>query len=275
MGAIYAIVGLGFTIIYSVTGVINFAQGEFVMLGGMISYLFLESLGLPIAPAFVIAVIAVSLVGVLLERLSINPARGASVVSLIIITIGASIFIRGVVGQFMGKDPLPLPDFTAGAPLPFLGAYVKLQSLWVIGIALVAVVVFHLLLSRTLIGKALRACAINRRAATLMGIDARRMYMLSFLISAALGAIGGIVVAPLAFTQVEVGVALGLKGFVAAAIGGFTNLPLVVAGGLGLGIIEQLGGAFLSAYKDAIALAILLLVLVIRASRLQAGAVEE
>jgi len=274
-GSLYALIALGFAITYTVTGIINFAQGEFVMLGGMLSYLVLDDLHLPIAVAFLIAVIVVSLVGILLERLAIRPAKDAPPVSLIIITIGAAIFIRGMVQQFISKDAVPIPPFTGNGTFSVLGAVVTYQSLWVIGIALVSVVGFYLLLSRTMIGKALRACSINKRAASLMGIDARNMSTLSFLISAALGAIGGIVIAPLAFTQATIGVALGLKGFVAAAIGGFVNLPLIVAGALGLGIVEQLGGATLSAYKDAIAIGALLLVLIIRARWLQTAAGSE
>ena len=274
-GSLYALIALGFAITYTVTGIINFAQGEFVMLGGMISYLVLDNTSVPIGAAFLISIIAVSLVGVLLERLAIRPARNAPVVSLIIITIGASIFIRGMVGEFISKDAVPIPSFTGGGAFSVLGATVTYQSLWVIGIGLVSVIGFYLLLSRTMIGKALRACSINKRAASLMGIDASNMSTLSFLISAALGGIGGIVIAPLAFTQVTIGVSLGLKGFVAAAIGGFTNIPLIVAGALGLGVVEQLGGATLSAYKDAIALGALLLVLIIRARWLQTAAGSE
>ena len=274
-GSLYALIALGFAITYTVTGIINFAQGEFVMLGGMFSYYILDNTSLPIAAVFLISVIAVSLVGVLLELLAIRPARNSPVVSLIIITIGASILIRGMVGEYISKDAVPIPSFTGDGKFSVLGAVVTYQSLWVIGIALVSVVGFYLLLSRTMIGKALRACSINKRAASLMGINASNMATLSFLISAALGAIGGIVIAPLAFTQVTIGVSLGLRGFVAAAIGGFTNIPLIVAGALGLGILEQLGGATLSAYKDAIALGALLVVLIIRAGWLQTATGSE
>ncbi|MBM4463555.1 MAG: branched-chain amino acid ABC transporter permease [Chloroflexi bacterium] len=274
-GSLYALIALGFAITFTVTGIINFAQGEFVMLGGMISYLILDNTNIPIGAAFLISIIAVSLTGVLLERLAIRPARNAPVVTLIIITIGASIFIRGMVGEFIGKDPVPIPPFTGNGAFTVLGATVTYQSLWVIGIAMVSVIGFYLLLSRTMIGKALRACSINKRAASLMGINASNMSTLSFLISAALGSIGGILIAPLAFAQVTIGVSLGLKGFVAAAIGGFTNIPLIVAGALGLGVVEQLGGATISAYKDAIALGVLLLVLIIRARWLQTAAGSE
>jgi branched-chain amino acid transport system permease protein len=268
-GSLYALIALGFAIIFTVTGIINFAQGEFVMLGGMLSYYLLDHTSLPIGVVFLIAIICVALVGALLELLAIRPAKKSPVVSLIIITVGASILIRGVVGEYISKDPVPIPYFTGNGTLSVLGVPLAYQRIWVIGIALVLVAGFYLLLSKTMIGKALRACSVNKKAASLMGINASNMSTLSFIISAALGAIGGIVMAPLAFTQVTIGFSLGLKGFVAAAIGDFTNIPLIIAGALGLGIVEQMGGATLSPYKDAIALGILLVVLIIRAGWLQ------
>jgi branched-chain amino acid transport system permease protein len=265
LGAIYAIVALGFTIIFNVTGIINFAQGEFVMLGGMLSF-WLLGLGLPLPLAFLLAVVATAAVGYTLDRLAIRPARNAPVVSLIIITIGASIFIRGLGGHFWGKDAVPLPAFSGEVPLRMLGASVQPQTIWVIGTTVLAMTVLHLLLSYTLLGKALRACAINRNMAALVGIDARVMAGLSFGLSASLGALGGIVVAPLTMTSYDVGTMLGVKGFAAAALGGFGSQPGAVIGGITLGVLEALGAGFISsAYKDAIALGVLFLALFVRA----------
>ena len=267
LGSIYAIVGLGFTIIYSVTGIINFAQGEFVMLGGMLAFLFLSALKLPLALSFILAVLIVALVGILLERLAIRSARPASggVISLIIITIGASIFIRGIAGQLWGKDAVPIPPFSGDAPLPLFGAAILPQSLWIIGITLMVMVALHLFFAYTVLGKALRACAINRQAASLVGIDTRIMSLISFALSAALGAMGGIIIAPITLTSYDVGVMLGLKGFVAAALGGFSSQLGTVVGGITLGVLESMGaGLISSAYKDAIALVVLFLVLFAR-----------
>ena len=177
-------------------------------------------------------------------------------------------------GEYITKDAVPIPFFTGDGRFSVLGATVTYQSLWVIGIAMTAIVGFYLLLSQTMIGKALRACSINKGAASLMGINAKNMATLSFLISAALGAIGGIVISPLAFTKVDVGLLFGLMGFVAAAIGGFTNIPVIVAGAFGLGIIEQLAGGTISEYKEAVALGAVLLVLVVRARWLQTATGE-
>ncbi len=268
-GSVYALVALGFTIIYSVTGIINFAQGDFVMLGGMLAYFYFHTLRLALPFACLLSVLSVTLSGLVLERLAISSSKRASVVSLIIITIGASMFIRGIAGELWGKDPLPLPAFSGEKPILFLGAAIQPQTIWVLAVTLIFMLLFQLLLSRTLLGKALRACALNRRAAGIVGINVRAMSLLSFAMAAALGAIGGIVIAPLTLTSYDIGVMLGLKGFVAAAMGGLSNQTGAVAGGFALGILEALGAGYISsAYKDAIALLLFFLFLLVRARSL-------
>lgn len=272
-GSIYALVGLGFTIIYAVTRIINFAQGEFVMLGGMLSFTLIVSAGIPLALAAILSILIAAVIGAIMYILAIRSARRASVISLIIITIGAAIFIRGIAGGLWGVDPVRPPFFSGSESISFLGAYIHPQALWVIGTALVVTIALHLFLSYTMVGKALKACAINPRAAGLVGIDARAMALIAFFLAAALGAIGGVVMAPLTLTAYNVGVLLGLKGFVAASIGGFRSPIATVIGGVTLGIVESLAvglnwGPFTSAYKDAIALVVLLLILLLRAGRL-------
>jgi branched-chain amino acid transport system permease protein len=245
------------------------------MLGGMISYILLDSIGLPLAPAFIVTVIIVATIGAILYLLAIRPARKASVVSLIIITIGASIFIRGIAGEIWTKDYVRPPYFSGDESMPFLGAYVQPQALWIIGTTIAVMIVLHIFLTYTIMGKALKACAINRKAAGLVGIDARVMALISFSLAAAFGAIGGIVMAPLTTTSYSVGVMMGLKGFVAAAIGGFKSPVAAVVGGITVGMVESFAvainwGPFTSAYKDAVALAVLLIILLIRSGRLTA-----
>jgi branched-chain amino acid transport system permease protein len=208
-----------------------------------------------------------------LYLLAIRPARKASVVSLIIITIGAAIFIRGVVGQVLGKDFVRPPSFSGEESISFLGAHIEPQALWIIGTALVVTILLHLSLTYTMVGKALKACAINPVASSLVGINPRTMALVAFIVAAAIGGIGGVVMAPLTMTSYNVGVMLGLKGFVAAAIGGFKSPVAAVFGGLLLGIVESMAvavnwGPFTSGYKDAIALVVLLLILLIRSGRL-------
>jgi len=273
MGSIYALVGLGFTIIYAVTRIINFAQGEFVMLGGMLSFTLAVSAGLPLAPAIILSVLIAAVIGAIMYLFAIRPARNASVVSLIIITIGVAIFIRGIAGVGWGVDFVRPPYWTGSESIRFFGAYIHPQALWIIGITLAVTVLLHFFLSHTMVGKALKACAINPRAAGLVGINAKTMALIAFVLAAAIGGIGGAVMAPLTLTSYNVGVMLGLKGFVAASIGGFKSPIAAVIGGFTLGIIESLSvgldwGPFTSAYKDVIALVVLLLILLLWSGRL-------
>jgi branched-chain amino acid transport system permease protein len=264
-GAIYALIGIGFSIIYNATGIINFAQGEFVMLGGMLTLFLLETLQLPLWAAIPLAVALATLAGLLFERLAIRPLRNASPISLVIITIGGSIFIRGVSMLIWDKDTHALPPFSGDEPISIVGATVLPQHLWILGITVVLITLNKWFFNHTISGKAMRACSYNPRAAGLVGIDVRRMVLLSFVISAAMGSLAGIIVAPLTMTSYDVGVMLGLKGFCAAIIGGMSSgLPTVI-GGLILGVLESLGAGLISSgYKDAIAFIILLLILFIR-----------
>ena len=272
LGSVYALVAIGFTIIFNVTGIINFAQGEFVMLGGMVSYWLLKVMALPAPAAFLLAIAATAGIGFLLERWAIRPARNSPVISLIIITIGASILIRGIAAQFWGKDAAQIPAFSGETPLRLGGAAITPQNVWVVGTMVLTMAALKLLLDYTLLGKALRACSINRKAAGLLGIDTQAMSLISFSLSAALGALAGIVIAPVTLTSYDVGTMLGLKGFAAAALGGFGSQLGAVVGGLFLGLAESLGAAFLSSsYKDAIALLVLFLVLLVRSGSSSEG----
>jgi branched-chain amino acid transport system permease protein len=261
-GAIYALVALGFAIIYNASHVINFAQGEFVMIGGMAAAAFFDA-GLPLPVAVVLSIAAATLVGLALEKLAVEPARGASVVTLIIITIGASILLRGLAAIVWDKRIHPLPAFSGETPIRIGSATLLPQTLWVLGATVVTVAAVWWFFNRTLTGKAILAVSHNRLAAQLMGISVRRVLLVSFGMSAALGALAGILIAPIAFTAWDVGVMLGLKGFAAAMLGGIGSGPGAVAGGLALGLIEALGaGYFSSAYKDVFAFVILLAALV-------------
>ena len=197
IGAIYAVIALGFTIIYNSTEVINFAQGEFVMLGGM-AVIALDSNGhLPLGLSFILAVVSVTLVGILMERFTIRPARSSNPIALIIITVGASIFLRGMAMMLWGKDALGFKPFSGSDPIYLGGATLVPQSFWVLGVTIVVTVGLQFFFKGTITGKAMRACAFNRRAASLAGISVNRMVLLSFALSAAIGAAAGIVIVPL------------------------------------------------------------------------------
>jgi branched-chain amino acid transport system permease protein len=262
-GSIYALIALGFVTIYTVTGIINFAQGEFAMLGAMLAVSY--SKVAPLAVAALGAVLTVTLLGLAIERSVIRPAQGSSSITLIIITIGVDIALRGLALLVWGTTPYALPSFTAGPPLVLFGAVLSRQRLWIVGTTVVVLLGLWFFLERTILGKAVRACAVNPRAADLMGISPRRMSAFSFALSAALGAVAGIVIAPLTLVSYDIGLMLGLKGFVAAVMGGLVNAPAAVVGGLLLGLLESYGAGLISSgFKDAIAFLLLFIILFLK-----------
>jgi branched-chain amino acid transport system permease protein len=264
-GAIYALIGIGFSIIYNSTGIINFAQGEFVMLGGMLTLFLIEAFSMPLWAAIPLAIMLATVAGILFERLAIRPLRNATPISMVIITIGGSILIRGLAMLIWDKDTHAIPSFSGDEPIMLGGATILPQHLWIIGITIVLISLNKWFFNHTISGKAMRACSYNPRAAGLVGIDVRKMVLFSFMISSAMGSLAGIIVAPLTMTSYDVGIMLGLKGFCAAIIGGMSSGIPTVIGGLILGILESLGAGLISSgYKDAIAFIILLLILFIR-----------
>lgn len=261
VGAVYALVALGFTIIYNASDVVNFAQGEFVMLGGMITFVAYTA-GVPLPLAALLAIVLTAAVGVAMNKLAIEPARGAPVVSLIIITIGASIFIRGVAQIVFGKQIHTFPAFSGDEPIRVLGATILPQSLWVIGGAVAVFIGLWIFFTRTLTGSAVLATSNNRLAAQLVGINTKFIMTLSFALSAGIGALAGVLVTPITLTSYDVGLALALKGFAAAMLGGMGNPKGALVGGLLLGLLEALTAGYLSSqYKDAAAFIVILAVL--------------
>ncbi len=264
VGGVYALIGLGFVIVYSVTRIINFAQGEFVMLGALLMVTF-EARGLPAAAAFACTVAAVAVLGALLERAAIHPLRGAPPLAALIVTIGASITLRGGALVVWGTDPVALPPFSPGPPLHALGATVIRQGLWVLAVAVVVFAALWFFFTRTYPGTAVRACAVNARAARLMGIRVDRMFLLAFALSGALGAVAGAVIAPITYATYDMGLMLGLKGFVAAVLGGLVSPPGAIVGGFLLGLLESFSaGLISSAYKDAVAFIVLIVLLLVQ-----------
>ena len=264
-GSIYAVVGIGFNLIYSATGVLNFAQGEFVMLGGMLAVTLLAFAPLPVAITG--AVVVVALLGCLLEVVFFRKLRRHSVLHLIIITIGLSIVIQDVALHVWDERVRSLPYFTGSevSSLSFLGASVSPQVLWVLGMVTVIVVLLQGFLKYSRPGRAMRACASNPEAAMLAGINIPTMRMLSFGLSAGLGALAGCVISPITMTQYDMGVPLAIKGFAAAILGGMGNPLGAVVGGLSVGVLESFSVSVLpAAYSDVTAFAVLLLVLFVR-----------
>jgi branched-chain amino acid transport system permease protein len=263
-GGIYAVVAVGFITIYNVSRVINMAQGEFLMLGGM-TMVSLLAMNIPYAGAFVISVLLVVVVGIFIQKFIVGKAKNANPVSLIILTIGISILIRGLASLIWGKDPYALKPLTSNEPITIVGVSVSQQNLWVILTVLIILFGLWYLMDKTMLGKKINACSVNTLAARLMGISPSKMTMLSFAISGATGAVAGIVIAPLSVTSYDVGMVLGIKGFAAAILGGLGNpLGATVAGFL-LGLLESVAAGYISSgLKDAIAFFILIAVLLIK-----------
>jgi branched-chain amino acid transport system permease protein len=269
VGATYGLAALGFTVIFNTTGIINFAQGEFVMLGGMLAVFALRWGGVTLPVAVLLSVAAVTAIGVIVDLGTIRPVRKGSPITLIIITIGVSILLRGGAMLLFGKDTFSLTSFSSGGPIAIRGATLLPQSLWVGGITLLTLLAMKLYFDRTLSGKAMLACACDRKAASLMGIHVESMVTLSFAVSALVGAVGGVILAPITLTSYDAGILLGLKGFAACILGGLGNPFGAVVGGVILGILESLGAGLLSSgYKDAVAFVILLALLFLRPSGL-------
>lgn len=266
IGSIYAIVALGFVTIYSVTKVINLAQGEFVMLGGLTMYS-LTNAGVPYLIGFALTIIIVSLLGWTMEYLLIRRAKGADAISLIILTIGTSIFVKGIASVVWGKDQLRVAPFTENTPINVANATITPQAIWVVVIMLLVVFLLYILIDKTMVGKAFQASSVNPLAARLMGISPKRMSSLSFTLSAALGALAGLAIAPIMFPAYDMGTMLGIKGFSAAILGGLGSAPGAVIGGLLIGLLESLGAGYISSgMKDAITFSAILLILLIRPS---------
>ena len=265
VGSVYAIVAIGFNIIYSATGIINFAQGEFLIVGAMIAISFCE--WMPLTAAIPAAVIITTLLGGLIERVFIRQVGNATVLRLIVITIGVSILIREGMLHVWDEKVRSLPFFsgTSVSTLTVFGAYISPQVLWVLGVCALIVIGLTAFYRFTLTGQAMRACADDRMAARLCGINDRWMVTLSFMLSAGIGAVAGCVISPLTQTQYDMGASLAIKGFTVAILGGLGNNAAAVAAGLLLGLLEAFTvSQFASAYKEAVSIVVLLLVLVIR-----------
>ena len=271
-GSVYAVVAIGFTIVYNATGIINFAQGEFLMLGGMIAISLARVMPLPVAIAS--AVVITGLVGVLVQVLFLGWLKSPAVLRMIIITIGVSILLREAGLHIWDEKVHALPFFSGDetSSLALLGARVSPQVIWVLGLSILMVLGLTVFFRSTLLGRAMRACASNPTAARLCGIRASTVVTLSFFLAAAMGGLAGCAVSPLTQTQYDMGTSLAVKGFTCAVLGGLGSVPAAVAAGLVVGVLEAASISVLPiVYKDVVSLAILLLILVLRPQGLFAG----
>ena len=267
IGCVYGLIGIGFCVIYNASGIVNFAQGAFVMLGGMVTYVGLTRYGLPLPLAALVSIIIVSALGILLERLVVRPLwnRQSTTFVMILATLAAQIVIERLTLLAIGDQPRTLPMFTDVPPLRIAGLAISYQFFWIVGCSALVIAGLAWFFASTKTGKAMRACAINADAAALQGIPVSRMLALSFALSAALGALAGVLVTPTQYTAFNVGVPFAISGFIAAIVGGLGRPLGALVGGILLGVGQSLAVVFLgAAFKNVAALSILLLFLFVR-----------
>jgi branched-chain amino acid transport system permease protein len=264
IGLVYGLIAIGFCVIYNASGIVNFAQGVFVMLGGMFTYTLLSKFDLPIAAAAIVSILLVSLVGLLVQVLVISPMwkRKAPLFAIILATLAVQLLIEQIVILTLGDQPRTYPEFSSGGPLKLGPIAVDYQLFWILGCGLLMVAALTVFFNRTRLGRALRACAQNQEAAALLGVPVGVMLMLSFALSAALGAAAGILITPTQYTAYSVDGPFGIDGFIAAIIGGFGSAPAALVGGVLLGVIQAAAiVVFGAGYKNVAALTVLLVML--------------
>ena len=275
MGCVYGLIGIGFCVIYNASGLVNFAQGAFVMLGGMVASAALQIHGVPLPVAAIVAVLACAGIGIVLERIVVRPLwdRQSATFVMILATLAAQIVIERLTLIAAGDQPHSMPMFTDLPPLRVGSLAVSFQSLWIVGGSALVIALLAMFFSSTKTGKAMRACAIDRDAAALQGIPVSRMLTLAFGLSAALGAFAGVLITPTQYTAFNLGVPFAISGFIAAIVGGFGRPLGALAGGIFLGIVQALAIVVLgSAFKNIAALSVLLLFLFFRPTGLLGSA---
>lgn len=266
-GFIYGLIGIGYCVIYNASGIVNFAQGLFVMLGGMLTHALLARAGLPLWLAAVLSIALVAALGVAIEWLVVRPLwrRNATMFVMILATLAAQIVMERVTLLAAGDQPRTFPGISEAPPIKLAGIAISLQLLWVAFVSLAVVGLLALFFARTSTGRAMRACAINREAASLLGVPVSRMLAFSFALSAGLGALAGILITPTQYTAFNVGVPFAISGFIAAILGGFGSAMGAFVGGILLGVAQAGAIALFGAgFKNVAALSILLVFLLAR-----------
>ena len=264
-GAIYALIAVGFNIIFKSTGALNFTQGEWVMIGGMVAAASFRSGSEIVWLACLIATLAVALVGFFSDWIVIRNLRKNDAFSITLVSVGLALASKGLVMITLGKNPQGYPGLSGDRLVTIMGATVHMQTIWILALTLVLMILTHIFFNKTRLGTAMRAAAANPQAAALVGISHRKIVTVSFVMAAAVGGIAGTMITPLTLMSYESGAMLGFKGFSAAMLGGLGSLYGAAAGGLLLGLIESFVGTYLtSQFKDAAAFFVLLTILIVR-----------
>ena len=268
LGSIYALIALGYTMIYGIIKLINFAHGDIYMVGAYIGFFAVTKAGLSIVPALLISMVVTGILGMVVEKLAYKPLRHAPRISVLITAIGVSFFLEYTTMYFVTPTPRTFPDVMPSIALnigPFL---INGQQLAIMGITVVLMLLLTYIVQKTKLGKAMRAASFDVETAQLMGINADQVISFTFCIGSALAAAAGVLVG-IYYNSIDplMGIMPGLKAFVAAVLGGIGSLPGAVTGGVILGVIEALVSGFISStFRDAAAFAILILVLLFKPS---------
>lgn len=265
VGCIYALVALGFNVIFNATGLLNFAQGEFLLFGGFMLYAGSYTFDLPLIPAILFALAAVGAIGAVVQLGVMRLVRGEGLIGGGTALLGVSFLSIAVASWIWGVDPLPVPEFTPGAPFSAGDVVITRQQVWVVGVTVGVVLLFTLFYQRTTLGISMRAAALNAGAARGVGISVEWMALLAFIIGAALAGVGGMLVTPITGVVVGGGLLFVVKGFTAAMLGGLGDSRGAIVGGLTLGLLESVSAAFISSgYQEAIPMAVLIIVFMVR-----------
>jgi branched-chain amino acid transport system permease protein len=265
MGSIYALVALGFVLIFNAVNVVNFAQGEFVMVPAFVAVWLMTALKLPFPVAYLVILIFMGVFGIVFQRLAYYPLRNRTFLPVIISTIGVSIFLKNAAQLVFGAEPLLMARPTSADVLNLAGVFIDPQHVVIIVVTLIMLVFQYVFFEKTSLGKKMQATAQDKEMARLLGIRVSKMIVITFVYSSILGGVAGILIGPIFYVSKEMGAMLGLKAFCSTIVGGFGSVPGAILGGLFLGVVEVLSAYYISsAYRDAFAFIILILVLLFR-----------
>lgn len=264
-GSLYALAAFGLVLIYKTSDIINFAQGEIAMFSTFVAFTLITKYGLSYWMAFIITIIFAALLGIAIERFFLRPIQGAPVLSLIIVTLGLYMIINGIAGWIFGYDTHNFPTALNGENISFMGAVINQHNLFLVVITVLIMIILFMFLKYTLAGIAIRATSLNPNTARLMGIGVNKIYSISWMVSAILGAISGILIAPFVFLDVNMMGEVNLKAFTAAVLGGFDTFLGPVVGALLLGVLENLVAGYISTeMKSTFAFIFIVLILFIK-----------
>jgi branched-chain amino acid transport system permease protein len=263
LGSVYALIALGFVLIYKSTAVINFSQGEMVMLGAYFALLYTTYFGLSVPVAFALTLVSGFALGLLME-LALRPLIRAPLWSIIMATFGASFFLKSIVRLQWGSSVYPFPSYFSTTPHEVVGVVITPQRVGITVITVIVMVLLFVFFQFTKVGTAMRATSENRRAAQLMGVRVSRVFSLSWALSGVLGGLSGLLLAPIIPVNPDMGL-IALKGFTACVIGGFVSFPGVIIGGFVIGLAESFASGFIAAgLEEVVALSLLIVVLLIK-----------